>query len=440
MCASSWIDEVVHRAVHRLQVVVLSLLADIAVGVPLFIELHGRVHPVGVPLQVFGCLEELRFGDVWGGYERVTLFQVAPPRVLLHLHLRQRSLGVEDRQARADLVGKAEEIEVDAELAVIPLLGFGEPVQVSPQFVLARPRRPVEPLQLGVRLVATPVRRRSPGQLESVADQLRGRDVRAATQIAPRAGAVPADVVVNGQLAFADLDRSARGFVVTGHAAALEADQLQFVRLVGEFGAGGLVADLPASEALPLVDDLLHDFLEGLQIVRGEGVINVEVVVEPVCYRRADAKPGVGVDLLHGLGHHVGARVAQHIQAVGRADIDAFDDIAVGEGMGQVTQFAVDPGHHDPSFVGKQLCSGRAGVHRSLVSGDGHGEFGRHDGSLESIHARGRAARALPGRLRAPRIDGIHHGWSGTNAMDRRDGGCASFRRIPRVAMRAGRR
>ena len=45
-------DQVVHRAVHRLEVVVLPRLDDLALGVDGLVHVHGRVHPVGVPLQV----------------------------------------------------------------------------------------------------------------------------------------------------------------------------------------------------------------------------------------------------------------------------------------------------------------------------------------------------------------------------------------------------
>ena len=53
-------DQVVHRAVHRLEVVVRAL-----------VELHGREHAVGVPVQVAGGLEQLALGDVRGVDELV---------------------------------------------------------------------------------------------------------------------------------------------------------------------------------------------------------------------------------------------------------------------------------------------------------------------------------------------------------------------------------
>ena len=45
-------DEIVHGAIHGLHVVVDALLADRAISIYLGIEVHGRVHPLGVPVEV----------------------------------------------------------------------------------------------------------------------------------------------------------------------------------------------------------------------------------------------------------------------------------------------------------------------------------------------------------------------------------------------------
>ena len=126
--------------------------------------------------------------------------------------------------------------------------------------------------------------------------------------------------------------------------AALEADQLELVRLVGQLGAGLVVGDHAAREGLALVDDPLHDLLELLEVIGGERVLDVEVVVEAVADRRPDAEPGLGVDLLHRLGEHVRGGVPQDGQAVLGVDGHRLDDVAVGEDVGQVAQLAVDAG------------------------------------------------------------------------------------------------
>src|SRR5919107_971112 len=94
-------DQVVHRAVHGLEVVVRAL-----------VELHGRVHAVGVPVQVTRGLEELPLRRVRGVDELVALLLVAAPRVVLHDPADDAALGVEDGEAGADLLRDREQVEL----------------------------------------------------------------------------------------------------------------------------------------------------------------------------------------------------------------------------------------------------------------------------------------------------------------------------------------
>src|SRR5690606_25075328 len=236
-------DQVVHRAVHGLEVVVHAL-----------VELHGRVHAVGVPVQVARGLEELPLGGVRGVDELVALLLVPAPRVVLHDPADDAALGVEDGEAGADLLRDGEQVQLAAQLAVVALLGLGEELQVRLQLVLGRPGGAVDALELLVLLAAAPVRGGVPHQLER-------RDVPGGGQVGTAAEVLPAQlagpgvqVVVDRQLARADLDVGA--VVVRG--GALEADQLQLVRLAGELLAGLVVGDDAAGEALAALLDLLH--------------------------------------------------------------------------------------------------------------------------------------------------------------------------------------
>src|SRR5262245_13065020 len=94
------------------------------------------------------------------------------------------------------------------------------------------------------------------------------------------------EVVVDGLLRPADLDRLLGADI---GARALEPDQLQLVRLSRELGASLLVRDDPAAEQLALLDDLAHLLFDRLQVIRAEWLYDVEVVVEAVLDRRADA-------------------------------------------------------------------------------------------------------------------------------------------------------
>ena len=148
--------------------------------------------------------------DVRGADVVEALLDVALPDVVLHLPLDHAALGVEDGQAGADLVGEAEQVELATEPAVVAPLGLLDPVQVLLERLLGLPGGAVDPLQLLVLLVAAPVRRGAPHQLER-RDPLGGRQVRAAAQVLPGQRPVALEVVVDGQLAGADLDARALG-------------------------------------------------------------------------------------------------------------------------------------------------------------------------------------------------------------------------------------
>ena len=153
-------------------------------------------------------MEQPVLGDVGGADVLETLLDVAAADVVLHLPLDHPAPGVEDREAGAELVGEGVEVEVATELAVVAPLGLLEPVEVLGERLLGLPRGAVDPLQLLVLLVAAPVRRGGAHQLEG-RDPLGGRQVRPAAQVGPGDVAVAAHVVVDGQLAGADLDAGA---------------------------------------------------------------------------------------------------------------------------------------------------------------------------------------------------------------------------------------
>src|SRR5262249_12228636 len=250
------------------------------------------------PAQVPRGLEQVRFGDVRGVDELVPGLDVPPPRVVLHDPPDDAALGVEHRQAAADLGGEREQVQLRAQPAVVAPLGLGQQAQVLLLRLTRLPRGAVDPLQLRVLLTPPPVRPAGPHQLER-------RDVAGGGHVRPPAQVLPAhlpgtgvEVVVDGQLGPADLHRLLDADLARRRvqrplpAAALEPDQLQLVRLTGQLGPRLLLADHPAREPLPLPDDRAHPRLDPLQILRAERVRHAEVVVEPVLDRRAPAPPG----------------------------------------------------------------------------------------------------------------------------------------------------
>ncbi len=165
--------------------------------------------------------------------------------------------------------------------------------------------------------------------------------------------------------------------------AALEPDQLELVRLIGQLCSRLVLGDDPASEALARLDDLLHALLEALDVFRGERCLNVEVVVEAVLDRGPDAELGALEGVLHRLGKHVGTRVTQHIKPIRRVDGDWFDQVAVIEHLGEVAQLSVDASYDDGSIASEEVGGRGSRRHLLRIASDGDGEVG-HGGSLEA--------------------------------------------------------
>src|SRR5262249_53392304 len=143
-----------------------------------------------------------------------------------------------------------------------------------------------------------------------------GGQVRAAAQVFPaQLSCTPVQVVVDGQLGAADLDALGQLEVQRTGPVALQADQLELVRLGGELGPGLPAGAAPGEDPLARPDDLAHGALDGLKVLRGERLVDAEVVVEAVLHRRADAEPGLREQVLYGLGHDVRGRVPQDVPA-----------------------------------------------------------------------------------------------------------------------------
>ena len=89
---------------------------------------------------------------------------------------------MEHREPGADLLGEREEVELDAELAMVAPFGLLQPVQVLGERGLRLPRGAVDALQHRALLVAAPVRAGHLLQLER-AELARRRHVRTAAQV-----------------------------------------------------------------------------------------------------------------------------------------------------------------------------------------------------------------------------------------------------------------
>src|SRR5690606_18805581 len=162
---------------------------------------------------------------------------------------------------------------------------------------------------------------------------------------------------------------------------------------------------LVAHERLPLGDDLPHAGLDALEVLglerRAPG--QLEVVVEAVLDRRADAEGGPREEVEHRLGEDVGGRVADRggaAFAVGRDDGDAVAVVQLG---GEVALLAVDLG--DDGVAGQagtdaagQVERGRALLHRARGTvGQRHSDLGHGRRGYRPHGPRRNLDRALGG-------------------------------------------
>ena len=163
------------------------------------------------------------------------------------------------------MVGEVEQVELDAELPVVPRARLLEPLEVSVEVGLRVERGSVDAGQLLVVLVAPPVGAGEAGQLERL-DRRGVLQVRAAAQIGEVALRVERDVAVGG------------------------VDELDLVRLVLglEPRLGLFPRDLLAAPDPTLVELALNLGLDRLEVRFGDRLGEVEVVVEAVLDRRAD--------------------------------------------------------------------------------------------------------------------------------------------------------
>ena len=280
--AAVLVDQDVARAVHRLD------------AVRQLVERHGRVHHVAVVVEVPRHREQGLAADVRRVDRVVAVGQVLVPPHLLQAAAHRAQGGVPEHEARAGLPVGAEQIEVGPQLAVVPQLDLLEPLEVGRQLLLGPEGGPIDALHHRALLVAAPV---GPGEVEQLEVELvlERVDVRSLAQVAPlrAVGAVR----VEGDLLV--LGDQVEGLDLVLLAPALEDPP-------GLLAAHGALRDRWGA-----LGDAPHLLLDLAQLLLGEGLRQIEVVVEPVLDRGPEAELHARVQLLDGRGHQVGHRVAE---------------------------------------------------------------------------------------------------------------------------------
>ena len=121
-------------------------------------------------------------------------------------------------------------------------------------------------------------------------------------------------------------------------------DDLPLVRLVRKAFERLLAGQLFPNEGLVRRPDLGHPRLDPRQVVRGERLRELEVVVEPVLDRGADRVLRAGDQVAYGLGQHVGGGMPKDVQPVGLVRSHGFHRSVALRDERQVYQHAVEPG------------------------------------------------------------------------------------------------
>lgn len=254
-----------------------------------------------------------------------------------------------------------------AEFAVVAFGGLLHAGLVGLELVLGGERHAVDALEHGVRLRTLPIRGGGALQLECL-DIAGVRQVRSTAEIRPHHIALTVEIVVHAQLLMADIYGRLgleRIFLVF--------DELNLVRLISLFAQGLLFAHHSALEALRRLDDALHVLFDGLQVIRREWILHVEVVVETVLDHRANAELGIRAYLLHGLCHDMGGRMAHDAYAFRRVEGHGFDVVAIVQRRVEVSQLAIETHCDDALVVCEQFDAGLACFHllRLAVDCDG---------------------------------------------------------------------
>ena len=205
---------------------------------------------------------------------------------------------------------------------MVAALGLFEPVQVVLQVLRTEERGAVDALQLLVVLVALPIRAGDRKQLECL-DLGCVRDVWAAAEIDE----------MRTQRVFAEDVAGA-----LGDEFALHPGVAVLLKTLFLFGVDALVGEMALL-------NLPHPGFDLFEILGRERGGAVEIVIEAVLDRRADAQLRLGIQLQHGRGEQVGGGVAIDFERFRVLGGENLQRGVLLEGPGQIVEAAIHFGH-----------------------------------------------------------------------------------------------
>ena len=221
---------------------------------------------------------------------------------------------------------EAEQVQLDAEAAVVAQLGLLPTPEVLIQLLLRGPDGAVDSLEHRALRVTAPVRAGDREQLEC-ADLAGAGHMRTLAQVDERA-------------VFVGRGGRKRGAGRFGAGRQIVQD-LDLERLIATLEEGPTVGerDFLADESMVGGDGGAHGGLDGGQIVGRERARQEEVVVEAVVDRRADPELRAREDPQHRLGHHVRGGMAHRVQIGVGAGVEKLFDGSALDGVEELLGF-----------------------------------------------------------------------------------------------------
>ena len=259
------------------------------------------------------------------------------------------ALGHQNRQTLSDLVHGSEQLQLAADLVVIPLAGFLTGGQKLVHLRLGGERGAVHTLEHLVLGFALPIRAGAGGQFQRL-DSAGGEQVRAGTQIHEIAHLIEGNFLALGDA------------VDEEHLVGLALFFHQLLCLVAGQGE--------ALQLLIFLDDLLHLRLNLSENLGGEGHLGIEIVVESVINSGSDGQFCLGIQAFYRLRQNVRCGMTEGaagavVLGIGKSE-QFYVAVALGN-VGHIHDLAVYAGAED-------LTGDNTGAGSGVV--DGYGGFG----------------------------------------------------------------
>ncbi len=261
-----------------------------------------------------------------------------------------RTTGQPQGQAGAYALGEGEQLHVLANLAVVPLFGLFQYLQILGEHAGLGEGDAVDTGELLAFFIAPPV---SAGQREHLhgLDDLRVLQVRATAQVRELAVGIIGDGAV---------------FQLR--------DEFLLVRVpfLGEVFEGVRLGHLYALEVLLLAGEFQHFVLDGLEVrVRQGAAVHVHIVIEAVFDGRADAELHAREQGLQGLCHQVRRAVPEYFLGFVVLPFEEPNGAVLRDGTGKVNGGSTGSfGLSGILHLNRQylLCQTRADAHGNLIT------------------------------------------------------------------------